>query len=644
MNYVTQIIASFKASAVQKVLVIDDAYDPPTLEERHQGELLEVLQGPKLREYVTDDVLEQANLQSAIKALEEGEFDHEAVFEAISSLFEVYRRRRVADLDPYGQFARLKKLSLESLDPLLELLGRCGEGLCIRPVGKDAALSVSREWSPDLILMDYFLSPADSTAGALTTEQADAATKSSIDLLRSILKESKEVPPAVILMSSQDVGARAQWYRSSLDGKVIALRFGFLNKKWIRGEGGALIAEGYAADVLMETSGSFDFGRTLETALGQWKAGAEAGIGELYKELRDLDVKDFAYLLRFRLYDEGEPFADYLEWFLGESLRAVVDNQVRWNTKEFARLNEKELTEAIEGALPVPPSRIAQFFDRLRFNSRHYRVRRRYGLGDLFIGPDKRSVRMVITPDSDIIVRNDERNAERLLTVGGRIKDLGDATGLAGDLIFHGTPKALTWDLKDLMSHDFANDTSQLQVNGKAFSYHATMRPLAAQAVQKKVLGDLARVGSAVPPTVNVVGQVRVYLRKKLGSRPDMTELEDLEEAHAQVFMARGGSDGKVRALFTSRFVRTLAARLEGIDDADLVPEDRTHRNNWIGNAAKVRNAMLRVGIRLPGEGIFKMFASLGARDGQKRNWLEIEVDVSDAALIDVQGTDPLAI
>ena len=276
-NYATQIIDSFKASAVERILVIDDAYDPPTLAEEHQGELLEVLQRPELRDYVTEEALGEEDVQSAIKALEEGESDHEAIGDAISSLFDVYVRRRTEEIDAYGEFARLKRLPLESLDPLLELLEHCGDGLCIRPVGKDAALRVSKEWTPDLILMDFFLSPPDSTAGALTTKQERAATESSIDLLRRILKEGTEVPPAVILMSSQDVEERAQWYRSSLDGRVTALRFGFLNKKWIRREADGLIAEGDAADVLMETSGGFDFGRTLEAALRQWKAGAGGG-------------------------------------------------------------------------------------------------------------------------------------------------------------------------------------------------------------------------------------------------------------------------------------------------------------------------------------------------------------------------------
>ena len=640
VNYATQIIDSFKASVIESILVVDDAYDPPTLSEDHEGDLLEVLQQPELRDYVTEESLAEEDLQSATRALLDGEFDHEAIGDAISALFDAYVRLRTAEVDPGGEFARLKRLPLEALDPLLELLACCGNGLCIRRVGKDAALSVCTELRPDLILMDFFMSPPDRTMGASTKKEEHADRRSSIDLLKNILQVDEGATPGVILMSSEDVEDRAQRYRGRLEGRVTALRFGFLNKNWIQQVGDGLIAEGDAAEVLMETSGGFEFGRTLEVALQRWKCGAEAGLKELYKELRDLDVKDFAYLLRFRLYEEGEPFADYLEWFLGESLRAVVDNKVEWNTEEFSSLNERELTDAIEGARPIPSSRIAQLFHRMRFNARQNRVRARFGLGDLFVAPDNTNVRMIITPDSDIILRNGRRAANRLLTVGGMIRGLGDEKALAGNLIFYGAPKALTWELKDVMSHDF-DGIAGLQVGEVVYSYYATMRTLAAQAIQKEVLGDLARVGSTVPPTVDVDAPVKVYLKKMVENRPEIAALDDLVEPQAQVFMPRGGSDKKMRALFTSRFVRTLVARLEGIDEADLFPDDRTHRNNWIGNAQKVRKAMLHDGIRLPGEGMYKMFASLkGAKRG--KNWLEIVVDVSDDALVQTHMTDPL--
>ncbi|MCY4661574.1 MAG: hypothetical protein OXF93_17485 [Acidobacteria bacterium] len=640
VNYAKQIVDSFQASVVERILVVDDAYDPPALSETHEGNLLDVLQRPELRDYVSEGSLGEDDRQSAIEAVMDGEFDREAVAKAIGALFDVYLHRRAPEVDPGGAFASLKGPSLEALDPLLELLERCGERADIRRVGRETALRVCRELRPDLILMDFFLSPPDRTTGASTPKEERADRKSSIDLLRDMLLVEDGATPAVILMSSEDVQGRAPRYRSSLEGKVTALRFGFLNKKWVRRVGDGLIAVGDAADVLMETTGSFQFGRTLESALQQWKSGAEAGLTALYRELRDLDVKDFAYLLRFRLYEEGEPFADYLEWFLGESLRAVVDNEVEWDSREFSGLNDRKLTEAIEGAHPAPSPRIARLFGRMRFNSWESRVRRRFGLGDLFIGPDDRNVRMVITPDCDIVERNGRRRANRLLTVGGTIRGMGDQKALAGDLIFYRTPKAITWELKDAMSHEFG-DISKLQVGKAEYSFFATMRALEAQAIQKEVLGDLARVGSAVPPTVDVGAPVRVYLKTVAENRPLVTELDGLKEAHAQVFMPRGGADKKMRALFTSRFVRMLVARLEGIDDGDLFPDDRGHRRDWVENAIRVRKAMLHDGLELPGDGIFKVVTLVGKQKG--KSWLEIVVDVADEALINARGTDPLA-
>ena len=39
------------------------------------------------------------------------------------------------------------------------------------------------------------------------------------------------------------------------------------------------------------------------------------------KDIGDLHTKDCAYLMRFRLQDEGQSLSGYLEWFLGECLK-----------------------------------------------------------------------------------------------------------------------------------------------------------------------------------------------------------------------------------------------------------------------------------------------------------------------------------
>ena len=637
MNYALQIIETFKASSVERILVIDDAYDPPEFDPEFDGDMVDILSAGDLREHVNEHVLSEEDREAAIEALNNSELDNSAIPAALAGLYQVFVDTRADVVDPGGVFAAAKGATLDALDPLVELLDLCSDDPRIVKVGTAEALGASGDLQPDLIFMDFYLSPPERTTKDITKAQWDGDRARSINLLKSILAALANKVPAVVLMSSQDVSNRKGAYLSRLEDRVMALRFGFLLKDWVQGRGQDLTASGYAADVLMDTSGSFEFGRALETALKAWKVGAEEALKQLYSELREFDVKDFAYLLRFRLYEEGEPFADYLEWFLGDSLRAIVDDRVDWRTCEFRRLNDRSLTEAIEGAHPFPSPRLAKFFHRLRFNSRERRPRGRFALGDLFVSPNHKSVRMVVSPDCDLVPRN--RAATRILTIGGSIRGLHEDHAWAGELIFYNSPRAIKWNYKDLMTHQFG-ECSSLQVDDKSYTYFASMRPMSAQTIQKAVLADLSRVGLAVPPTVDVGAPVRVYLKRKVGNQGRVEELDGLKEPRAQVFMPRGGKDLKRRVLFTSRFFRELLAMLQGLSEDDLLSAHRGYWRDWLAQAEDVREAMLRDGLALPGEGLHKLQTSIGTP--KRKSWLEIVIDISEEALLDLHGTDPL--
>lgn len=639
MNYAPQIIETFKASAVEKILVIDDAYDPPDFNQEFGGDMVDILSSDDLRKHVSAHVLCEEDRQAAIEALNNNELDDSAIPVSLAALYQVFVETRVDTVDPGGVFAAAKGATLDALDPLVDLLLRCSDDPRIVTVGTREAQRASGDLQPDLIFMDFLLSPPERTTKEITKAQWEEDRTSSINLLKSILTSLVNNVPAVVLMSSQDVSDEAGSYLSHLEDRVMALRFGFLLKAWVQGRGKDLTASGDAADVLMDTSGSFEFGRTLETALKAWKAGAAEALEQLYFELREFDVKDFAYLLRFRLYEEGEPFADYLEWFLGESLRAIVDDRVNWKADEFSKLNDRTLTQAIEGAHPFPSSRLARYFHRLRFNSWERRPRGRFALGDLFVSPDFKSVRMVISPDCDLVSRNRKPAASRILTIGGSIRGLDEDHAWAGELIFRNSPRAIKWNYKDLMTHEFG-ECSGLEVEGKPYTYFASMRPMPAQTIQKAVLADLSRIGLAVPPTVDVGAPVKVYLMKKVGTQGKVEELDGLKEPRAQVFMPRGGRDLKRRVLFTSRFYRELLARLQGLSEEDLLDDHRGHLRDWLAQAENVREAMLRHGLELPGESLHKLQTSIGKP--KKKSWLEIVVDISEEALLDLRGTDPL--
>ena len=641
MNYAPQIVEAFRGSAIRRILIVDDAYDPPVLEETAAGALVAVLTGDGLRQHVGGEVLEDGECDAAVQALARSEWDDEAIAHAVARLYRVFVATRADAVDPGGSFSGLKGGALEALDPVWELLRRCGDADDIQTVGTgDEAVAACRELQPELIVMDFFVSPPERTARGVTKGELDGDRARSIGLLKKMLAENVGGDPAVVLMSSVEVGERKEGYRTSLGDRVMAVRFGYLHKGWVQGRGQELSASGEAADVLSDTAASFEFGRTLEGALTRWRSGAENALEQLYLDLRGLDVKDFAYLLRLRLYDEGEAFADYLEWFLGESLRAIVDDKVKWTSEDFQRLDNEELTEMIEGAHPLPSGRVAEFYHRMRFNSRVRRPRRRVELGDVFIAPGKKSVRMVISQDCDLVPRDGEPAAARILSVGGKIRTLGEDRVFAGELFVDKVPKSIQWDLKDLRSHEFG-DAATLNVEGTGYAFVATMRPMFAQAVQKAVLAYLSRVGVAVPPSVHVGAPVKVYVKRKVDKQYAMVEVEGLGEARAQVLLPRGGKDVYKRALFTQRFVRELLAKLEEVKEGDLLSDDhRQHRRDCIEGAAKVRVAMLREGLKLPGEAVFKIVTSVGKP--RKKSWLEIVVDVSDEALLELHGTDPL--
>lgn len=639
MNYASQIIETFKGSSVEKILIIDDAYDPPQFDPDFGGDILEILSADEFRENVSVQVLCEEDREAAIDAINNDELDDSAIPASLAALYHVFVDTRAGMVDPNGVFAAAKGAALDALDPLVDLLHRCSDDPRIVKVGTHEALLASGDLQPDLIFMDFYLSPPARTTKDITKAQWAGDRIRSINLLKSILAALTNKVPAVILMSSQDVGDLQGAYLSRLEDRVMALRFGFLLKTWVQGRGKDVTASGDAADVLMDTSGSFEFGRTLETALKAWKEGAEEALEQLHSELREFDVKDFAYLLRFRLYDEGEPFADYLEWFLGESLRAIVDDRVNWKTVEFSKLNDRTLTQAIEGAHPFPSSRLARYFHRLRFNAWERRPRGRFALGDLFVSPNHKSVRMVISPDCDLVARNRKPAANRILTIGGSIRGLDEDHAWAGELIFRNSPRAIKWNYKDLMTHEFG-ECSSLEVGGKSYTYFASMRPMPAQTIQKAVLADLSRIGLAVPPTVDVGAPVRVYLKRKVGNQGRLEELDGLKEPRAQVFMPRGGRELKRRVLFTSRFVRDLLAKLQGLSEDDLLSAHRGYWREWLTHSKNVREAMLRDGLELPGEDLHKLQISIGRP--KKKNWLEIVVDVSEEALLDLRGTDPL--
>ena len=631
MKYVPLIVEQFQACAAERILLVDDAYDAPDFADELAGELFEFLESADFRTKVTTDVVDDPTKDEAIASLSAGELDHESVQDAFAAMYSTWLVDRDEKFDPRGRFAETKSSALEKLDGLTELLRRC-EGLSIAFAGARNAEKVFDLTRPHVLFMDYYLSPSDRAAGPENADEKQDDEQRSIQLVKRLLVRAGDDRPSVVLMSSEDLEEQAGRYRTELAGDVLALRFAFLHKTEIAGRGKKLAVDDRAADVLLDTAQAFEFGRELENSLRIWRRGAEKALETLERELKDLDVKDFAYLLRFRLKAEGESFANYLEWFLGESLRGAVDEEVEWDDRSFERVDDPTVYQAIEGGHPEPTDRIARMFHRIRFSMPNKRSKRHFSLGDVFVEPDGNKVRMVLSPDCDLIPRDNGRTgAERLLTLGGELKGMDKDAAFAADLVMHGeVAKVIDWSMKDIAAHPIGEDLA-IEVDDVAYERFGTLRPLHAQDIQKLALADLGRVGVAVAPTVYSLVKVSVKVRKK-DSRLHSVAGDELAEHPATVIFARGGAEGEHRVMFDRSYVRTLQVALRALDKDSM--HDRAARGflkKFVNDTATVTKKMQQDGLVINGEGIFGATVVKNKPD-KGGPWLQFIVHIDEVA------------
>lgn len=629
MNYAPQIIESLKSGPINKIMLVDDAYDAPSFDPDDAGSLLTLLERDDVRDHLPEETIDDDALASAIVSLQTNELDADAITIAHAAVYQAWMRHPDEFLDPGDKFKDSKGATLEALGPLTKLLNESVEPGNVMTTGNNTAASDFSSFKPDMLFMDYYLSSAEPTTGkAKALERTEE--QRSIALAKELIRTA-ENRPSIILMSSKDVGSKAERYRTALEDQVLKLRFGFVKKAHINIPDAAkpeeVQVEDETADTLLDAIQGFQFGREVELALKLWRDGAKKGLEILQDDIAELDVRDFAYLLRFRLHGEGESFADYLEGFLGDSLRATVDDTVQWDAEPFANIDDPAIYTAIEGGHPDPSKKIAQLYHRIRFSMPNRRSRSRFKLGDVFLDEKKTKVRVVISPDCDLIPRSGGRpRSVRLLTMGGTIHGSQNDKAFASELIIvkRINVHAIRWDLKDIATHMF-EDNGTLELDKDKYTQFGTLRPLEAQNIQKLALADLSRVGVAVAPTVYELAVVRAYIKPARGKYKELIP-ETLSSMPATVLMARGGDDDRARLFFDRKYVRALLAALEEVGRDGFTNK---HHGDFVGfmtDVDRVQTILQQEGLVVEGDGHFNA-AAFKSRRSKDPPWLQFVAD-----------------
>lgn len=584
-----RIVAVLNGSGVKNVVLLDDAFDPPAFDPQYAGPMLQYVESEEFPETAESVGLQAAELAALKDALQKGEHDAAVVARTIALLYEQYRARRLhGKFDPGGLFKDLRSDSLRDIEPLLALLKKCDK-LNVKEIGCNGEIEQISD--VDVIFADYFLvDPATAMSEISSVATRNDALEASYDtVIKLVGKAPAGKRPSIVLMSSEDKSAEAEAYREKLSSNdepdlIYSSSFAFMGKKQLTVNNSKVTADEGAADALLEIFQSFEFGRSLHGALDGWIGSAKTAVEEMQSEIAKLRVKDFAYLVKFRLMAENEGLLEYLEWFFGECLAESVSRA--FDKTAIAQNWDPKIKQAeasrIEGAFNGPTDKIADLYHRVRTS--HPRPSRtlNYRLGDMYVSKDSKSISAIMTPECDLILRKNKRKAKKLLVLGGELKAL-DSPKAASVSDFIRIPDAagkeqsyiINWDPKDIETH-FTDEKVQegdktpehWPSPGKSDPDHrfvGTLKPIYAQELQRNMLVDLARPAMPLAPAIAMAATCILHVDLK-GKGFKTIQIGRKDEAQCWVLL----HDKKPCVVFARRAVTEMIKTVKSLNPAEI--------------------------------------------------------------------------
>lgn len=639
-----RVLAAVKASGARKIALIDDAFDAPVFKEAHAVALLEFLEDETSSAALTEAAVTDDLRAAAIAALTESRYGADEIADCFSLLYGKFKSGRNARFDPGEVFSRAKGDTLKTLDPLVTLLAR-SEALQIVTIGRSEDYAEKAGADIHVIFADFYLIGADDLAEDLDSnaQLREDSIKESIERVNALVSASAPGSrPSVVVMSSHEVEARAEEYRSRIRGDVdkqdlvYKSRFFFLEKTQLKfGEGDAIAMEQPASDVLLDIFQSFEFGRALNGSLDAWLRASTDSIAKVRDEIVHLSLKDFAYLVKFRLGDEGQDLLDYLEWFFGQCILDQIGKTVDGIAELAERSRRLETTAVhVEGAFDGATTKVAELYHRVRIEGLRRTGRPNYRMGDLYVvdAGGTRSIAAVITPDCDLIFRGKKRNVARITTVTGKLTPYDGPTSAVSNFILVRENDTdvhynVNWNLKDLRTWelrpsaapasvpdpDGANEESpavdgasgeagdrywpEPNASDASRTFIGTLRPLYAQQLQREVLHDLGRVGVPVAPAIAMAARCKVSVRKADRSISEIDVGSDT--AAAWVVLGRGGPTDKGKVVFARGFVTRLLEALSKLDPATMIRPADMAAFSQPAKILKLYETMCRHGVPL---------------------------------------------
>jgi hypothetical protein len=529
-NYIAGLLDS---ENIQKIAIIDDAYDPPVREEFDDRDIAEFWEEVSADESALDELTQlNPNIQGP----------EDITDEVLSNLWE--NRSTLGVLKEYCErfLFGIPNSKLAQLKPLDDTLtGELG-----REVARYGRRMDFSDTSAKLIFIDYYLGP---TPGP---EAIAAANRMAKDIYDAYSNE--EYKPLIILMSSLRVSEdKVAAFRD--ESKLIGGMFFFIAKDDLKEKDKLLLKLGALAK-------SLKYGHKIQRFLDALDTSVIRVAREFMADIKKLSLEDYAYIQTLSLQSDGQPLGDYMLWLYGAYFGHLLfgDGEVI----EQRRAIDKMIFKHLPPSQAEPSLQLAEIYKSALFDVNiepdaiHPRAsapkedsdndQMYLHLGDLFFKDINSSVLMVLNAECDLAFAPDTKQRKfpsdrPILLIPGQLHPLNKELSIQESnkvrteiFEYNGQRFRILWDTKRIVTHTYGRIRSILNKDG--YKMIARLRLPFALEVQRAFAADLTRIGMPVPPPIYRAVTVQVFSEGETGKIEALTESS---EGAAFLFLTRNG-------------------------------------------------------------------------------------------------------
>lgn len=486
-----------KSCGIETVVIIDDAYDPPTAE--------------ALRDAIPvfwDQVVRKPTLLKELQGIAPAVADQADIDDAVlKKLFDEHQRLpQVGPLCKKHLFAlKLEKLAL--LGPLRAHLDELKLSAGVIELGSEEPLPAG---PVKLVFLDYFLGPTDDA------EAVKAATAKAEEIYRHTPADADK--PFIVLMSSKpDADAGKETFREA--SKLLGGLFGFVRKTELAKKEKLYIHLWTWAIGMPARHEIQHFVEALET-------GVKDAASDFIRRVRALGFEDYANIQWLSLQAEGHPLGDYMLWlyksffaYLLHNQPAVLEQQEKLDAMSFEQFTpspsppSQQLAEIYRYALTEPGVKEVGPHPKAPVGSTEPLLQ----TGDIFFKGGSTDLWIVINAPSDLAYSPGSSRPfpkERpILLVHGTLQrhEVLDTSGLVRTELFEHDrkPHRILWDHKRVMSLEYGKIWDWMKEQG--YERKARLAFPYALEVQQSFAMNVMRPSLPIQPPTYRHADIEVY-------------------------------------------------------------------------------------------------------------------------------------